>query len=686
MGGDNDMKADSISISKVFSSGGDTHYVLPHFQREYAWDKENWDILMDDLWDVYNIYNPDDEPEHFMGALVVIQDGTRNGTIPAFKLVDGQQRLITISVLLCALGKLVKDSHPNLYKRIRKVLLNLDESEQGLIYYKLVPTAKQGDRDAYVTILTHEAAPAQSESRIASAFDYFLRHLRAKIKQIDPEKLALVILNCLHVVFITLDQKERPYEIFESLNAKGKPLTAPDLVRNYIAMKLPEKHQEAVFNRYWLGIEGLLNENRTRLGIGELTAFLRHYISLRSFSLCARDRVYPRFRERMEKEFASTEAFIGEIETLYRYAAYYDRLLRPDHEPKKSVSERLKRLNMLETTTAYPFLMQVYADWEAGTLDAEQVAEILDIIENYTMRRYLANMPSNYTSKLFPALYREIDTGYYTDTLRRVLITKNYPSDNFIREVMKGRSLYEAKAQPRLVFLLESINRHLSRHTGGYTVLDDDATIEHIFPQHPSDDWKNALSDDEQDDILRDYLHTLGNLTLVTREWNASLSNSAYAVKKQKLANHALLMNSAYFNRPDAPQVWDKSAILARTDALTSILLDIWESMGEGTAETGDYTGKKPYALKIQNDTYDVTTWREVLIKMTELGIEFGAFEQLRERFPRTFTFEKRDNSMQLTNGWWLYLNKDANRVMDICHRIADLIGLLDDEWEALYE
>lgn len=678
------MKADSISISKVFSSGGDVHYVLPHFQREYAWDKENWDILMSDLWDVYDIYNPDDEPEHFMGALVVIQDGTRNGTIPAFKLVDGQQRLTTISVLLCVLGKLVKDSHPALYKRIRKVLLNLDE--KALLYYKLVPTAKQGDREAYLTILTHEASPAGSESRIAGAFDYFLRHLRAKINRIDPEKLALVILNCLHVVFITLDQKERPYEIFESLNAKGKPLTAPDLVRNYIAMKLPEDDQETVFNRYWLGIEALLNENRTRLGIGELTAFLRHYISLRSFSLCARDRVYPRFRERMEKEFASTEAFIGEIETLYRYAVYYDRLLRPDHEPEKSVSVRLKRLNMLETTTAYPFLMQVYADWEAGTLGAEQVVEILDIIENYTMRRYLANMPSNYTNKLFPALYREIDTGYYSDTLRRALITKNYPSDHFIREVMKGRSLYEAKAQPRLVFVLESINRHLSRDTGGYTVLDDSATIEHIFPQTPSDDWKNALSNDELDDILRDYVHTLGNLTLVTREWNSSLSNSAYPTKKQKLAHHALLMNSAYFSHPDAPQAWDKSAILARTDALTTILLQIWESMGEATADDGDYTGKKPYALTILGDTYEVTSWRAVLIKMTEIGLEFDVFEQMRERFPRTFSPDVRDNSIQLANGWWLYTPKSANAVMDFCKKTTDLIGLSDDEWDVLYE
>lgn len=678
------MEALSRSISKIFNDGGDIQYILPHFQREYAWDKENWDTLLDDIWDVYEIYNPDDEPEHFMGALVVINDGIRNGNIPSLKLVDGQQRLITISMLLCALGKLVKDTHPELHKRIRKRLLNVDEKD--LLYYKLLPTAKRDDRDTYMYILMHETTPEYSESRIAKAFDYFLRNIRAKITRADPERLSLVILNCLHVVLIVLNQRERPYEIFESLNAKGKPLTAPDLVRNYIAMRLPEQDQEAVFDKHWLAIEGLLNENRTRLGIGELTAFLRHYLSLKSASLCARDRVYPRFRDRMEKEFHAPKDFIGEVHTLHRYAIYYDRLLRPENEPHKPVSERLARLNTLETSTAYPFLMQVYADWERDIIGAEDFCEILDILENYTMRRYLANLPSNYTNKLFPALYREIDTGYYTDTLRRALITKNYPSDNFIREALRGRRLYETKTQPRLAFVFDCINRHLSKNTGGYTVLDDSATIEHIFPQNPSDAWEADLTEAEIDEILRDYVHTLGNLTIVTREWNSALSNSPYVSKKGKLAGHALLMNSTYFNRADAPTRWDKNAILMRTDVLTDIVLQIWGSMGEAKEDNSDYTKTKVYGLSILGDMFEAKNWRAVLIKMAEIGIEYGAFEQMRERFPRTFTPERREYSVQLTNGWWLYDKKSANAVMDFCQKTANLIGLSDDEWEVLYE
>jgi uncharacterized protein with ParB-like and HNH nuclease domain len=140
------MKADSLKISRVFSGGGDVHYFLPYFQREYAWNKENWQTLSNDIFALYETYNPEKEPEHFMGALVVINDGTRNGVVPAFKLVDGQQRLTTISLFLCALGRLIAKSHPQLNKKIRRLLTNPDESE--FLHFKLLPTTKYGDREA----------------------------------------------------------------------------------------------------------------------------------------------------------------------------------------------------------------------------------------------------------------------------------------------------------------------------------------------------------------------------------------------------------------------------------------------------------------------------------------------------------------------------------------------------------
>lgn len=118
------MKADSLKIAKVFSTGGDVHYALPHFQREYAWEKENWKTLLDDVLGVYKMYSEKAPPEHFLGTLVVINDGVQRGVIPVFRLVDGQQRLTTISLMLIALGRIVYHTHPSLNKKIQKLLVN----------------------------------------------------------------------------------------------------------------------------------------------------------------------------------------------------------------------------------------------------------------------------------------------------------------------------------------------------------------------------------------------------------------------------------------------------------------------------------------------------------------------------------------------------------------------------------
>ena len=243
------MKADSLHMVKVFSSGGDVHYVLPHFQREYAWEKPEWQTLLKDIFSVYEIYKEDQPPEHFMGSLVVINDGTRAGTVPVFRLVDGQQRLATISLLLCALERLLdgNDEYAGLRRKVRRMLVNQDEG--GHLHYKLLPTIKYGDRASYCAIIKGKAPPEGVESKIPEAYAYWVTQLGNRIQNdgIDPNRLFNVLMTSLQVVFINLSQNERPYEIFESLNYKGKSLTQADLVRNYIAMKLPPERQEPVF-------------------------------------------------------------------------------------------------------------------------------------------------------------------------------------------------------------------------------------------------------------------------------------------------------------------------------------------------------------------------------------------------------------------------------------------------------
>lgn len=290
------MDVNSLRIAKVFQNGGDVHYVLPYFQREYAWEEENWKTLIHDIRGIYNTYDPFREPEHFLGALVVIKDGMRGGTIPAFKLVDGQQRLVSVSLVLLTLANAIKDSNPSLHKKIVKLLVNVDET--GLVRYKIVPTTKYDDQKTYFALIDGQIKLALTDSRIKAAFDYFTRAVNDMLAGgFDPTILFTVISNCMQVVFIDLDHQERPYEIFESLNNKGKQLSQPDLIRNFIAMKLPERQQELVFKGVWSEVENRLREKRTVSRIGEQSAFFRHYLAHGSGVLCNREHIYARFRD-----------------------------------------------------------------------------------------------------------------------------------------------------------------------------------------------------------------------------------------------------------------------------------------------------------------------------------------------------------------------------------------------------
>ena len=684
------MKAESLKISKVFMSGGDIHYLLPYFQREYAWDKENWQTLLNDVIGLYEAYSEDKEPEHFMGSLVVINDGTRNGVIPAFKLVDGQQRLVTISLMFCALGHLIRESHPPLYKRIQRLLIN--DQESGIVFFKIVPTKKYGDQQAYFAILEGKTIPENIDSKIPECYNFFLYEIGNRLRSgsIDPERLFLVLANSLQVVFIDLDRGERPYEIFESLNAKNKPLTQADLVRNYLAMKLPESRQEEIFENHWVHIENLLQDIRPVGGsrLGELTAFLRHYLTMRSGILVNERHVYERFRDRMEKEAQNTENFIHEIATLKKFSVYYDRLLRPEHEPNDKIRNKLRRLNILEVSTAYPFLMMVYESYEERKISLEEFSEALDILENYMVRRYLVGEPTNYLNKAFTTLWREINPVQFTQTLKNAIINKNYPSNSTIKRKLPHMRLYGrgGQAREKLILVLEIINRFLDITAGGYTVLSGKPTIEHIMPQTLSSQWKEHLGE-QWEQIYNEYLDTIGNLTLVTQEWNTELSNASFQKKQKRLAEHGLKLNSLYFSKENFDK-WNEHSILKRAEFLIEKILEVWSELGTPTIKQKTI-GKKPVSLTILGETFPVKTWRDVAYQtalvISQLTEDFET--KIASQMPSYFDKYPFQNAYkQLPNGWYLYLNLSATSIKNFCQNLIALAGLTPEDWQVVEE
>jgi uncharacterized protein with ParB-like and HNH nuclease domain len=574
------VQADNIQISKVFSSGGDIHYVLPHFQREYTWGKEEWTTLLNDALEVYDEIQaapPEEmtEFEHFLGSVVVIPDGHRSGTMAVFKLVDGQQRLTTLTLMLQALSKNIAETHLVTAKKIAKLLVNIDEQDD--LYFKILPTTKYGDRLAYTAILRGED-PGNTDSKIPGAFSFFCSELEGRLSSgLNADHLFLVLTNAFQVVFITLNQKESPYKIFESLNAKGKPLSQADLVRNYIAMKLPVAQQEKVFAQSWGKIEGQLQETRNVGRLGELTAFIRHYLALKLEILVDERHVYARFRDRVEKTFETSAEFEAELSVMKGFANHYNVLLRPETAGSPELQNALKRLNKLESGTAYPFLLALLDAHYKEAITSEDLLLVLATIENYMVRRYLSNESPSYLNKVFPSLWKQIDPNAIVESLKKVLATKNYPTDEEVLRELEYRKLYakDGSVRARTGLVLDAINRKLSEGTGGYTVLDGSATIEHIMPQTLGDDWKTSLGI-MWEKIYKDYLHTLGNLTLITGDWNLDLSNATFQVKKPKLSKHALRLNSQYFSQPLLR--WGRDEIRERTELLGGKILELWPS------------------------------------------------------------------------------------------------------------
>lgn len=679
------MKADSLHIGKVFSSGGDIHYVLPHFQREYAWEKPEWQTLVKDILAVYELYNDETPPEHFMGALVVISDGMQAGTVPVFRLVDGQQRLTSISLFLCALRTLIltDDSHTGLVKKISKMLVNGDED--GALYYKLLPTLKYGDRASYCAIVAGQLLPEGIESKIPLAYAYLLKELSARYRtnELDPNQLFNVLMTTLQVVYINLDNRERPYEIFESLNYKGRSLTQADLVRNYIAMKLPPKRQEQAFLKLWSPIEELLLEKRTvgRSRFGELTGFLRHYFAMQTGVLINEDHVYSRFRDRGES--MTSAEFENELERLKRFAGYYDCLLRPEREVDKAARAQLHRLNILEISTGYPFLMAMYDRREQGEISQNEFVAGLQVIETYMVRRFLNRDSTNFLNKMFPTLVKEVNSVGFVDNLAATLGTKKEPSDVRLRRSAETVSIYrrDIYTRQKLNLVYQTVNRHLSAGSGAYTVLDADPTIEHIMPQTLSGGWRQALGENgaQDHDLL---LHTLGNLTPVTQAWNSQLSNSLYATKRSKLAQHGLQLNAVYFGDEHAPATWDGDAIRQRAQWLMQHVTAIWPQLGETAAGYEE----QPKMVAILDENFAVNSWRDVLRQTADVVADWTG-EQFETKvvaaMPSYFQKEPfKGTSHELPNGWWVYVNLSAEWVRKACDMLLEAAEIPEEEFE----
>jgi hypothetical protein len=443
--------------------------------------------------------------------------------------------------------------------RIDDYLLN--RNDEGPDRLKLLPT--HGDRDVYKGLVLDRALPT-APCRIKSAYEYFKQRVTEDhdSTRIDPNRLLETIEQSLQVVMINLGDTDDPYLIFESLNAKGEPLTQADLVRNYVLMKFRHSleaggEQERVYEQCWRPIQDSLGP--------ALTNFLRHYC-MKDGATVKEGTVYSAIKARLAG-LGDSVALEGELKEMKRLGGFYERFINPMTETNVALQSRLTAFNELDVTTCYPFLLRLFASHANQAFSDDDLEQCLHLIESFVVRRAVCAVPTNSLGKLFMQWskdYRESDIVRWLG-LKMAAGTGNsrWPSDAQFKADFQAREQYGRKATKHVLASLETNFDHKEPADLSTT------TIEHLMPQELNDNWRQMLGDNYEDTYNR-LLHTFGNLTLTG--YNSELGNLPFGEKQHQLTTSHIELNRWICQQP----AWNATTIESRATGLADTAIKIW--------------------------------------------------------------------------------------------------------------
>lgn len=585
------MEAFPSQIIQFFN--GFKQSVIPLFQRPYEWRESNWQTFWEDALERYESST---DASHFMGAIVTMPARSVPVGVAKHLIIDGQQRLTTLALFLCA----VRDELPSDAKVARGRIQNhylTNDGYEGWDYLKFLPT--QDDRDGFKALISSDAQFSLSGIQMHKAYQY----LRQKIKEgdsdgnsIDVSKLLETIERKLIIVNINLSETEDPYLIFESLNAKGSPLTQADLVRNYFLMRFPVTAQETVYQDLWLPMQRRLGDN--------LTEFMRHYL-MRTGEEVLKDDVYSQLKRRVQS--TSEEGVKSILEEMHRISGYYLRLIKPAEESDPVLQASLLQLLRWDVTTSHPLTLKLYEAYARNEITKNDFNQCLVNIESFVIRRMFCGVPTNQLKRIFLQAAKEFRVPDTLAWLRENLSSgaggRRWPRDEEFRQGCLHYNIYSVPRRCKLI--LDSLERSYGHKEPAAL---DDATVEHVMPQTLTDEWRNSLSKDGDPEKLHELLaDTIGNLTLTA--YNPELSNLSFGQKKILYASSHYSLNE-YFAQCD---VWGIKEITNRSDKLWEQATELWPSPNQPPEPTvhGEFAED---GLSEQTDNKMLETKREAVI------------------------------------------------------------------------
>ncbi len=593
------MKASETNLLRFLQ--GPKQFHVPIFQRRHSWEKRH----CEQLWnDVLRVAEDKDARAHFLGSIVSMQHGIFSASaVSQLLVIDGQQRLTTLSLLLSALGRAIK---------AQKVDIGIDQSriqdyylfnayEEGELRYKQLLT--RHDKETLIQLLEGRDLPANPSHLLVENYRFFEGQLkRAALEAVYKGIEKLIIVD------ISLDRDyDNPQLIFESLNSTGLALSQADLIRNYVLMGQEPNFQNRLYEDYWFPMEGSFGEEYTE----RFDRFIRNYLTLKTRripTMKGMKGVYNSFKAHIGAK-KSQEELEEIIKDIQRYSRHYVRIVSlKEADPELRAS--LEDLRDLNVEVVFPFLLEVYDDYTQERIEKTEVIEILRLIESYIFRLAICGIRAATFGRLFATLGQKVDKSNYLESLKTAFSlmppSQRYPSNTEFQRRFLTADVYNFDKRNYLLRKLENYGRK-------EPIRVEDYTIERVMPETLTKEWREDLGENWKE-VHEKYLHTIGNLTLTG--YNSELSNRSFADKRDRFfSNSPLHLNQSLAQA----ERWDETAIVNRGEQLFQEALKIWIDLGVQREEQENYDQKK-------GKDYTLADHRFLTGKMLEL------FQQLHSR------------------------------------------------------
>lgn len=640
------MEADATTLLNFIRESQTNQFVIPIYQRVYSWGKEQCEQLWDDI---IKIGGNDKMNGHFIGSILYVQVDTTHSS--PLLIIDGQQRLTTITLLFIALRNHSSDEVKRKEKEIESYLINSDKD--GDKKFRLI--LSESDKDTLLSLIDkNKRKPSEPSSKIMENFKLFEEWIR---KNTDKLETIFKGLGKLMIVWIALKkEKDDPQLIFESMNSKGIELTQTDLIRNYIVMETEVKKQEDFYNKYWRAMEEEFKQNKKWFD-----RFVRHYLTIKTREIPNINKVYVALKDYRQKEGIGIEDLLKDLQ---KYCRYFCRIVFKK-EANKDLNKALGFLVDLEMDVIYPLLLELYSDYKDGVLSKQDFISIIYLTESYICRRAVCRLGTNSLNKVFPSFTKHIQKDEYFKSLKvhfgSLTNNQRFPDDDEFKNLFITINFYNLKEKFReyLFERLENFDTKEPINTKGLTT-------EHIMPQKLEEEWERDLGQDHER-IHTQYLHTIGNLTLTG--YNSKYRNKSFQEKRDMekgFKDSPLRLNQGLRDL----ESFGEEEIKKRANDLADLALKIW-TYPKLDAETLEKY--KPKKDKKENKVYDLSSYKfgshsRELFDILRKGIK-ALDEKIVENFNQDYiSYKFSKNFVDIvvqTKDLKLYLNMKFNELQD---------------------